>query len=224
MKNINIDKVSITACWMGFLTVAIMLNISCRKNDHMCTERYPEPRDPVEKEHLWMIRHQVGDTLRMKVYKVVTVKDSGYARNYVPIGEETYIATDSAMESVTDADESATGVYCNDIIHLDRVFINFSGPSELKCGLRPRRDDDILDIFFRGEEFRTENIYSGENAWAHKEMTIGGKVYKDVNLFTGRRDWFYNQYVDSTVVFYNYDYGILRFILNDTLVYERDPH
>lgn len=59
--------------------------------------------------------------------------------------------------------------------------------------------------------------------WADS-LNIGGHKYFKINICRGIENENGNAYTDSTNIFYNLQYGMLKFIVNDTLIYIRNLH
>lgn len=191
------------------LTLALLLGTACRKIQYQenCDDDYKA--DSVERAHLWMQRHRLGDTLYMKAYMIL--KDS-VQRKYIYTGEKIYTTKDSSIEHDW---YEYYGASCSKSIDRLGAFIHYKGKDALKVGLWPHEETDVLTVGFRGLSFQIDNdqyFLHNNNTW-HERYTMGGKEYYDVNSFG---------YRDSSMAFYNTDYGLLRLIIGDSLVLERD--
>lgn len=190
-----------------------------REEEKPCTEQ--TGYDSVEAGHLWMIAYHEGDTLYFKKYRVL--KDAG--RKYQYIGDEYYVVAkvDTLRSWYW---EDIFNSSCDKRVYTNPVQVKFQGPDSLLCLLTPEGSFDILKIFFRDKEFQFDSwTYNAPGNSFYNELQIGQKLYSSVNSEIGFDIGTYGEaggYVDSTTVFHNYDYGMLKFIINDTLVYERD--
>jgi hypothetical protein len=187
---------------------------SCREEEKPCTE--PVEYESVEPSHWGMLRHQAGDTLYFKKYEVK--KDSG--RRYIYIGEEMFVASAVDTPQIIYYRENYSSP-CDYKVISHRLVQQFSGSQPIKCQLIPDGPFDDLQFIFLKKDFRMPNIrYNNPNSFFYEKLSIGSKQYLNVNYCAGY-DSYPTGYKDSTMCFYNDDYGILKFIVNDALVYER---
>jgi hypothetical protein len=197
---------------------AVILS-QCKKPDqpkidpHQCDDM----PDYVSPDHEWLQANHIGDTLNFNVYRVVK-NDTG-GRSYVYLRKEQYIATDTGTEiGYRDFSNSV----CPDerwILHEQVLY--FEGPDKMWSKISPEGYFDRLWIFFKGEYFEIPNdAYLTDNEWTRKQYFIGDTLCYNVKLFTGAVTPG-SGYIDSTYCFYNKEYGILKFIINDTTAYIR---
>lgn len=179
------------------------------------------PLKAVEPNHWGMLRHQAGDTLYFKKYEVK--KDSG--RRYSFLGEEMFVA------GPVDTPETILYREVHDSRCDTKIFTYphvqyFHGNPLFSSSLIPDGGFDWLKIMAFKKDFRIDSWqYNLHSDALLEHLEIGGKDYSDVNVFYGFDQGSWGDagaYKDSTMCFYNDDYGILKFILNDGLVYERD--
>jgi hypothetical protein len=214
MKSL-VENILIILAMMSVVTLS-----SCGGNDEEpCTP--PIEIDSVQPEHGGMLRHIPGDTIYFKKYQVS--KDSG--RRYVYLGEENFIAGTQDTQEVIYYRNNHT-YKCDTKVLSYPIAQGFSGGQSLKCQLVPDGLFDDLQILFAKKDFRMDNlVYNNPNSFFHEKLVIGGKEYSNVNYCAGYDVGSYPEagaYKDSTIAFYNDDYGLLRFIINDVLVYERE--
>jgi hypothetical protein len=212
-----------TARALHFLLCGISLCLltslaSCRDKEKPCTE--PIEHDAVEPAHWGMLRHQAGDTLYFKKYEIK--KDTG--RRYVYLGEEMVVAGLVDTPEVMFYKEDYTSP-CDIKVFSYPLVQYFAGAQPISCKLIPDGTFDDLRFYFSNKDFRIDSWqYNYPSDKFFGQLNIGGKDYSNVNAFYGFDEGAWGDagaYKDSTMCFYNNDFGVLKFIVNDALVYER---
>jgi hypothetical protein len=201
--------------------VALFALWQCHKKDppyvdpHQCDD----VPDYVFPDHEWLQANHVGDTLNFNVYRVV-INASG-ERNYILLRKEHFIATDTTTV-IGYADNSNS--VCRDkrsILH--EQVLNFKGSDQMWSKITPQGYFDWIWIYFKRNYFRISNdAYNAHNEWWRDQYFVTGTTFRNVKLIAGGPNSENGSgYIDSTYCFYNNTYGIIRFIINDTTVYNR---
>ena len=109
-------------------------------------------------------------------------------------------------------------------MYCDYLVADINGPESLSCELSNDANTELSinlqSIIFGIYDFQYQ---SNQVNW-DDILTIGGQKYYQVKNFQGVNYASNNQYIDSTFCFYNLQYGMLKFIINDTLIYQRIIH
>ena len=158
-----------------------------------------------------------GDTLKFKVYH-----RNDRSSPYVYRRAETFFIKDTAIKRI-EQDNIFTN-NCNEFMYSDFLVAQITGPEPLTCQLDNLSITDLL-ITLNNKQFEIgADQYSDHlDSW-HDSLTIGGQQYYSVKNFGGIDIGSNYYYVDSTYCFYNLQYGMLKFIINDTLIYQRWLH
>jgi len=211
----------------GYILFLLLILSTCKRNDEECPLTIED--DYVESVNDSIIRQHPGDTINFKVYRVR--KDSS-GRKYVYTNDEKYIAIDSTTSIQWNPDRYKSGPCGSTMEHVYTKYrlhckdLTFKGSGNLKFRLYPDDTEDYLQIFFGGKIFQIQCYALGKPIGDNQESYVmEGRKFSFVNYFRGFRETpglnHYEGYIDSTYGYYNRDYGLLRIILNDTLVLQR---
>jgi len=160
-----------------------------------------------------------GDSLKFKVYHR-NDRNSGYIYQR----DETYTIKDTVIKPFQVVNIFRDDNHdCNEFMTSDYLVADMAGPQKMTCEL-DNLSYTTLHITFRGKDLGVGDIqYKSHITNWNDSLTIGGEKYYNVKNFQGVNSGS-NYYIDSTYCFYNLQYGIVKFIINDTLIYERNLH
>ncbi len=161
---------------------------------------------------------KVGDMIKFNVYH-----RNDRSSPYVYRRSETFMVKDTGIQKVTQPN-AYTNLNCNELMIGDYLVADITGPESLTCELDYLAYTDLL-ITLQGENFGVGDIqYQAHQVNWNDSLVIGGQKFYSVKNFQGIEIGTNNYYVDSTYCFYNLQYGMLKFIINDTLIYQRTLH
>jgi len=144
---------------------------------------------------------------------------------YVFRKQETFIIKDTMIKKFETGNANWDPVInCNDSIINDYLVADITGPEKLTC-LLTNDSYTQLNISLRGMSYNAADFQYAAHQLGYYDdsITIGNTKYNAVSLCKGAPDGTYN-YIDSTYMFINFQQGILKFIINDTLIYQRVLH
>jgi len=207
------------------LFIALVFSLAtfygCPPNDKHgpCTD--PQLQFWVDPSNYWMISpFKIGDSIKYRVY----FKDKSQRSKYIYRNDAVFIMHDSSTIKVNVKNNDPDG-NCNNYFIDNNRMINFTGPEKLRIQLDAEPLTDF-DIFIRDRDFGigTDQFNYHKVGW-YDNIKIGGNNYQQVKYFIGLQvGGDISTYIDSTYCFYNLQYGILKMVINDTLIYERKLH
>jgi hypothetical protein len=204
----------------GLPLILLLSSFGCGgREEDPCDKPHPIPTDSIEARNEWLIRNKVGDSITFRVYKV---EGDSIDRKYFYQGNETYVAIRDTFITVL-APFSSGSYPCATKKYNVQKALQFKGNRRLECWIQPAGVFDNFILWFAGKRFQiADNQYNNSGSWFYQNLEIGGKKYSTVNSFPGfPENSLGSNYIDSTVAFYNSDYGMLKFIVNDTLALVR---
>jgi len=157
-----------------------------------------------------------GDSIKFKVYH----KDKANGGKYAYLRDEGFFIKDTGIQKVQELNTNKDA-NCNDWMINDYLIADIKGPESLTCKLTNGSYTDLV-INLKYREFNGADFqYQSHQFDWDDSLVIGGTKYYDIKLCKGVDS--YSKYIDSTYMFYNLKYGMLKFIVNDTLIYMRMP-
>lgn len=164
---------------------------------------------------IWLLKPlKVGDTM---IFKVCYRADR--SSNYVYRKDENFIIKDTILKKIQTWNTQTYN--CNDQMIIHTLFADITGPESFTCQLS---SDGVFGIGLRGKTFnKSSDQYLNHQSEWDDSLFIGGKEYYSVTRCKGLNPG-QPSYTDSSYMFYNQEYGILKFIINDTLIYQRYLH
>jgi hypothetical protein len=202
-----------------FVFISLLIFISCHKDrSNACND--PEREYPFEATaSRWLFTPiHPGDSLRFKVYH----KDKSNGGKYVYLRNEGFFIKDTSIQKIVEYN-IFTDLNCNDLMISDELAADIIGPEKFVCRLSNRIITELI-IQFNQKQFSqgADQFNSHQFDWDDSLTIEGGKYYnikRCKGISQGSHD-----YIDSTYMYYNLKYGMLKFIINDTLVYQRNLH
>jgi len=206
-------KTIIQACTFSLFTI-LMSFCSCSPPvDNNCYDpikEYPFPSTGSR----WFFQPIVpGTTFKFKVYHR---KDRNSP--YVYRRDESFFIKDTMIKRIQETNIHSQN--CNQWMTSDYLAADITGPESMTCELSNgsrlliilrKKYFGIIDFAFQAQQFNWDD-----------SIAIGGQTYYDIKNFRGDDNGI--NYIDSTYCFYNLQYGMLKFIINDTLLYQRSLH
>jgi len=159
----------------------------------------------------------VGDTMKFNVFH-----RNNRSSPYVFRNEENYIVKDTIIKKFLKGNNYSDN--CNDFMYSDYLTADIYGPGKdnITCALT----NSIITSLIIGFKYKTftmdADIYLSHQYGWYDSLIIGSQKYRNINIWKGLDNAGY--YTDSTYVLYNQQYGPLKFIVNDTLIYQRTLH
>jgi len=210
-------KTIIQACTFSLFTI-LMSFCSCSPPvDYNCYDPIKEWPFPNTGSR-WLFQPIVpGTTFKFKVYHR---KDRNSP--YVYRRDESFFIKDTMIKKIEEANIH-TQQNCNQWMTSDYLVADITGPESMTCELSNGGLTTLI-IDWRGKELKVADIqYQAHQVAWNDSITIGDQTFYDVKDFEGGTPGT-GQYIDSTYIFYNLQYGILKYIVNDTLIYVRNIH
>ena len=201
----------------SLFTLFIILTLlpACNENDGTgpCTDPIATYVFPSSASK-WLFQPIVPkDTIKFNVYH----RDNR-SSPYVYRKSESFIIKDTVIKKIEM--KNFVTYNCNQFMYNDYLVADITGPESLTCELDNGAITQLI-INLQNIEFEVADIqYKATQANWNDSLTIGGQKYYNVKNFTGVSP----NAIDSTYCFYNLQYGMLKFIINDTLIYQRKLH
>jgi hypothetical protein len=190
--------------------------LSCKKEPSHTTCKEP-PFEEVfpSSASRWLFKPvKIGDTLNFRIY----FKDKANGGKYIFRKEESFVIQDTLIEKRKEKNYFKS-IHCNEWIINDYLIAKITGPELLEMELTSK-SITTLAIRFKDKNFEVGDFqYNSHQSDWDDSLRIEGKKYYDISRWKGVS--FLGSYLDSTYCYHNLDYGILKFIINDTLIYQR---
>lgn len=218
-----LKRYTIILCLLG---LALLIGPSCRKKQP-CNCQYPID-DYVDESHYWLLRNHLINTLRFNMYRIEVMNGT---RIYKKIGEETFAGLDSTVEVLYDErGGNLTGsndCICIEAYNIHQIALSFKGNQyNLRQMLKPFGNFDLLRIVIANRDY---HLYPDafDHEPSYNTYNVEGQRYSDVYCckgfhYTPLGNTLYDD-KDSTYAFYNYQNGLIKVIVNDTLAFLRKP-
>ena len=199
------------------ILISCMLLFSCNEDDGTgpCMAPIADYPFPAGASTWLLTPIKIGDTMKFKMYYRANRNS-----NYVYRRSENFVNKDTMLKKIQ-VMNTYTSFNCNDYMTVHYMVANIIGPETLSCQLTDQND---FEVGLRGTAFNkgAAAYQSHQNEWLDS-MNIGEKEYYSITYTRGVIPGT-GYYTDSTYMFYNQQYGFLKFIVNDTLIYFRSLH
>jgi hypothetical protein len=201
-----------------FSIIAVLSGIfGCQKEDTNChdpVKEYPLPGNTSR----WLLRPiKPGDSIKFKVY----LKDKINGGKYIFLRDEGFLIKDTIVDKITEKNKFRD-LNCNEWMINDHLKAEIDGPELLSISIDNSSITEFI-VQLNNKTFKggADQFLSHQFDW-NDSLTILGQKYYDIKRCKGVDPD--NYYVDSTYYYYNLQNGLLKFVINDTLIYQRNLH